>query len=110
MRKIIKYSFKTVLLLPILFLIKINLSLFYSPSFINKINDDELAQLAFLSNELHHNSAGENMQNLFPEGFLFINELYGLAYAECVISSGISPQSELGKKAEKEINWAITRY
>ena len=38
---------------------------------------------------------------------LLINELYGLAYADFVISSGISPQSELGKKAESDINWAI---
>jgi hypothetical protein len=108
MQKILKYAAKTVLLFPIFLLININFSLHYSPSFFNKINEDELAQLAFLSDELHHNSAGEKMQNLFPEGFLFINEMYGLAYADFMMSAGISPQSGLGKQAEKEINWAIS--
>jgi hypothetical protein len=105
--KMLKYFFKTVLLLPIFLLVSINYSLHYSPSFSHKINEDELAQFAFLSHELRLNSAGEKMQNLFPEGFLFINELYGLSNAEFAINSGISPQSELGKKMEKDINWAI---
>jgi hypothetical protein len=102
-----KNIFKTLLLVPILLLLWVNVSLHYSPAFQNKINADELAQLAFLSTELHHNSAGEKMQNLFPEGFIFINALYGLSNAEFAINSAISPQSELGKKVENEVNWAI---
>ena len=107
MYKILKYSFKALLLLPILLLLSINWSLHYTPSFVEKINQDELAQLDFLENQLHNNAAGEKMQALFPEGFLFINTLYGLAYADFVATSGISPQSTLGKKAVKEVDFSI---
>jgi hypothetical protein len=107
LNKLLKYSFKALLLIPIVVVLLLNLSLHYTPSFVKTINEDELAQLHFLENALHHQAAGEQMQTVFPEGFLFINVLYGLAYADFMEKSGISPQSTLGKKAEKEINWAI---
>jgi hypothetical protein len=105
--KIVKYSFKALLLIPVVVVLHLNLSLHYTPSFVKTINEDELAQLNFLENELHHKAAGEQMQAIFPEGFFFVNVLYGLAYTDFVEKSGISPQSELGKKAEKEMTWAI---
>jgi hypothetical protein len=107
MYKTLKYSFKGLLLLPILLLLSVNWSLHYTPYFVGKINEDELAQLNFLDNELHNNAAGEKMQVIFPEGFLFINALYGLAYADFVTTSGISLQSTLGKKAVKEVDFSI---
>ncbi len=107
MCKTLKYSFKALLLLPIFLLLSVNWSLHYTPSFVGKINEDELAQLSFLEKELHNNAAGEKMQTLFPEGFLFINALYGLAYADFVTTSGISLQSTLGKKAIKEMEFSI---
>ena len=107
LNKILKYSFKALLLIPIVVVLHLNLSLHYTPSFVKSINEDELAQLNFLENTLHNKSAGEEMQAVFPEGFLFINVLYGLAYADFVEKSGIAPQSELGKKADKEMTWAI---
>jgi hypothetical protein len=107
LHKIVKYSFKALLLIPIVVVFFFNLSLNYAPSFVKTINEDELAQLNFLENALHQRAAGEEMQAIFPEGFFFVNVLYGLAYADFVEKSGISPQSELGKKAEKEITWAI---
>jgi hypothetical protein len=107
LNKILKYSFKALLLIPIVVVLHLNLALNYAPSFTKTINEDELAQLNFLENALHHQAAGEEMQTIFPEGFFFINVMYGLAYADFVEKSGISPQSALGKKAEKEITWAI---
>lgn len=107
MHKIVKYSLKVLLLLPILLLFYFNFSLYYTPSFVKTINQDELAQLDFLADELHNHAAGEKMQGLFPEGFFFIHVLYGLTYSEFVLSSGISIDSELGKKAVKEVNWSI---
>jgi hypothetical protein len=107
LNKVIKYSFKALLLIPIVVVLHLNLSLHYTPSFVKTINEDELAQLNFLENELHNKAAGEQMQAIFPEGFFFVNVLYGLAYTDFVEKSGISPQSELGKKAEKEMTWAI---
>ena len=107
MYKTFKYTFKAMLLLPILLLLSVNWSLHYTPSFVGKINQDELAQLNLLENELHNHAAGEKMQTLFPEGFLFVNTLYGLAYADFVTTSGISIQSTLGKKAVKEVDFSI---
>ena len=107
MQKVIKYTFKTLLLLPILLLIKVNIALYYTPTFIKTLNEDELAQLDFLENQLHNKAAGQKMQDVFPEGFLFINALYGLSYADFVTKSSISTQSKLAKKADKEINWSI---
>jgi hypothetical protein len=71
MQKMIKNAFKSMLLLPILLLLTINWSLHHTPSFVGKINEDVLAQLTFLENELHNNAAGEKMQAVFPEGFLY---------------------------------------
>lgn len=67
MHKIVKYSLKALLLLPILLLLYFNFSLYYTPSFVKAINQDELAQLDFLADELHNNAAGEKMQGLFPK-------------------------------------------
>jgi hypothetical protein len=107
MYKILKYSLKMLLLLPIFLLIYINFSLYYTPSFVKTINQDELAELDFLADELHNKAAGERMQSLFPEGFFFIHVIYGLAYADFTATAGIPSNSELGKKAVKEVDFSI---
>jgi hypothetical protein len=38
--------------------------------------------LNFLESELKHNNLGNKMQEIFPEGFVFVNALYGLAWCE----------------------------
>jgi hypothetical protein len=41
---------------------------------------DIILQLNFLERELKNNNLGERMQDIFPEGFVFTNALYGLSY------------------------------
>ncbi len=42
-------------------------------------------QLNFLETELKHNNLGERMQQIFPEGLIFVNALYGLAWCELAL-------------------------
>ena len=46
-----------------------------------KVKDIQL-QLNFLGKELKDNHLGDRMQNIFPEGFVFTNVLYGLSWCE----------------------------
>lgn len=43
-------------------------------------------QLAFLERQIHENNLGGRMQKMFPEGFVFVHALYGLAWAELAIA------------------------
>ncbi|NME70845.1 hypothetical protein [Flammeovirga aprica] len=65
---------------------------------------DILLQLNFLENELKENHLGEQMQNLFPEGFVFVNALYGLSW--CEISLAQPYDTLLQKKSIEEALFA----
>ncbi len=99
------YSLVPAFLLAIVFYL--NISLYYQPRFENidgkEINADLLGQLKFLEKELH-NGAGGEMQGVYPEGFVFMNVLYGLAW--CDMGNGAEPGSSLRKQALKESAWA----
>lgn len=44
--------------------------------------EDIVLQLNFLEKKLKEDNLGRRMQTIFPEGYVFINALYGLAWAE----------------------------
>ncbi|GAB5525507.1 MAG: hypothetical protein Roseis2KO_33790 [Roseivirga sp.] len=44
--------------------------------------EDIVLQLNFLEKKLKEDNLGRQMQMIFPEGYVFINALYGLAWAE----------------------------
>lgn len=73
-----------ILLLSILIL-WINIQL-YSENQTNtgKKSDIQL-QLNFLETELKHHNLGERMQQIFPEGYVFVYALYGLAWCELAL-------------------------
>ncbi|MES2794896.1 MAG: hypothetical protein V4683_02965 [Bacteroidota bacterium] len=62
-------------------------------------------QLNFLGNELKNNNLGERMQELFPEGFVFINALYGLSWCELAFSDSTNDK-KIKAKALKEALFA----
>lgn len=64
--------------------IYLNIRLYFGPHFENKaaILEDSHKQLNFLGYEIHNNDLGKRMQDIFPEGFVFTNALYGLSCAE----------------------------
>ena len=45
------------------------------------VNTEVVQQLSFIKTELE-NGVGEEMQSIYPEGYVFIYSLYGLAWAD----------------------------
>lgn len=88
--------------------IHLSIGLYYEPKFIieNKhtYNEAVIRQLNFLKKEIHRGKADE-MQKVFPEGFVFFNVIYGLTWCE-LISKSDAASSRI-KEAITEIDWAI---
>lgn len=94
-------------------LLYFNAAFYSSPGFEDsgngKYNADVYHQLKYLKKEMHAGAATE-MQRLFPEGHLFMNALYGLAWADLVanLNDGqSSTEVPIRTEAEKEITWAL---
>ncbi|MBL7817824.1 MAG: hypothetical protein JNL70_22640 [Saprospiraceae bacterium] len=83
--------------------------MYYSPNYKQEenstYNTDVLSQLRHLKDEVHNKNAGIRMQQLFPEGFVFTNVLYGLAWAD--FAELIKPNHPLFQEANEEIKWSI---
>lgn len=67
--------------------------------------EDIIHQLEFLKLELHQRGLGVRMQQLFPEGYVFVNAMYGLAW--CELSLSYPEDLELNKKAIEESSFAF---
>jgi len=68
------------------------------------IVSEALPRLAFLRDSLEHGSA-EEMQEIFPEGYLFSYLLYGLSWAQV---GSRSPDAGLRSRAVAEARWALS--
>jgi hypothetical protein len=108
--KVIKYALKIILILFIFILSFLNIKMYYQPEFISvnktEYNSDVLKQLYFLKSELK-NGAGMEMQSYYPEGFLFINAIYGLSWGELI--KDLDKSSKLFKEGIKEMDWAFNQ-
>lgn len=86
----------------------LNYALYYQPRFGSvggaTIHLDLLYGLRHLKKQIHAGAAGE-MQQVYPEGFVFLNALYGLAWAD--LADTIPRESALFDEAFREISWAI---
>ncbi len=111
MRKFLRIPATIFFIALILLLLNVNFSIYHKPKFLKTpqgyVNMDVMYQLQHLKHELHDKNAGKNMQNLYPEGFLFINALYGLAWYDA--TAHLSQDSPYRKKALKEISWAFDK-
>lgn len=85
MNKVLLWVIKLVILLPLLYLCSVNWKTYYHPQCTvmaeNKVNTPVLAQLRYLDTRLQQGAA-EDMQDIYPEGFLFFHAIYGLAWVE----------------------------
>ncbi len=85
-----------------------NSKLYYQPKYIGNanhaVNQDVIEQLYFLKHEIHAGEA-DKMQELFPEGFIFYNVIYGLTWCEMVAK--LNREDILYKEAISEIDWTI---
>ena len=69
-----------------LLILSINIKLHSENFTYLKKQNDIVLQLNFLESELKANHLGQKMQQIFPEGYVFINALYGLAWCELAIN------------------------
>ncbi len=63
-----------------------------------------MLQLRFLKEALHHQNAALEQQFQYPEGFIFSNTLYGLAWID--FAQHLDKNSDLFKEAQTESRWA----
>lgn len=68
------------------------------------INQEVIAQLQHLQGRLH-DGAGAQMQELYPEGFVYLNALYALTWTELL--PHLPPASGLRQQARRETEWAL---
>lgn len=68
----------------------------YSDSF-NRAErkEDIILQLNFLNHEKKSNNLADRMQNIFPEGYVFTNVLYGLAWCEIGLADTVENNKRL---------------
>lgn len=96
------------LLILLFSLIHLSIRLYYEPDFIvnnnHSHNQDVIEQLHFLKKEIHQGKA-EELQQIFPEGFVFFNVIYGLTWCELINKTNIN--SPLTREAIFEINWSL---
>jgi hypothetical protein len=110
MRKVVKVAVTVFVFLLLAGLVDINRQLYYRPSLASTqgafINNDLRSQLTFLKHSLDDGSADE-MQALFPEGFVFMNALYGLTW--CDFASVLQADHYLKNEAIAEVTKAYTQ-
>lgn len=68
------------------------------------LDADVLAQLHHLKPQLHTGAADE-MQALYPEGFVFLNALYSLAWSE--VGAAVPQGTTVHREAITESRWAV---
>ncbi|MDB5283190.1 MAG: hypothetical protein JWO06_2265 [Bacteroidota bacterium] len=103
-----KFVFSFLLVLILTLLSYLNYKLYYQPRFISiegsEVNADLYRQLNFLEEEMHK-SAADDMQAVFPEGFIFMNALYGLSLTE--LAAPLKHNTAFYHHAHDEIQWAF---
>jgi hypothetical protein len=105
MRAVIKIFISFILMLLLSAVLYINKAIYYKPTIqiieSDTINMDVLRQLRHLKHKMAAGAA-DDMQGLYPEGYIFMHTLYGLAW--CDFASGLTPNSSLYKEAQEEIS------
>lgn len=108
--KILRRILSVSLIILLIGIIAFNIGLLYRPKFKTydncRLNQDLIHQLRHLKDKLHAGAATE-MQGIYPEGFVFLNVLYGLSWVE--IPESLPPESELYQEAHAEIKWALSQ-
>ena len=105
MKKLLKLLY-FIIITPILLVIcYLNISLFHSATCDETkqgiINTEVVHQLNFIKTKIDEGAA-DDMQSIYPEGFVFLYSLYALAWAD--VAETLNPDSELYQKAIQEID------
>jgi hypothetical protein len=100
-----RYLFLTIISLITLLILWINIQLQTENHNISEKRTDVVRQLNFLESELRNNNLGDRMQQIFPEGYVFVNALYGLSWCELALSDSLY-KKEIKNKALGEALYA----
>lgn len=95
------------LFLVIAIILYINIRLYYQPQWgtaAPQINLSVEAQLNYLQKRMHAGAAVD-MQKRYPEGYLFLNALYGLSWCNLLAKTPV--QLPLYKQGIEEVRWAL---
>lgn len=109
MRVTIKIFISSILILFLGAVLYLNRAVYYTPSIRavenNTINRDVHQQLLHLRREME-TGAADDMQALYPEGYIFMHALYGLAWHD--FARKLTPATPLYKEAQAEISKSCT--
>lgn len=81
-----KYVAFVILSILSIVVIRINVKLYDENYTEAEKKKDVLLQLNYLESAIKYENLGERMQQIFPEGYVFVNALYGLAWCEVALS------------------------
>lgn len=108
MINVLKILASLILTAGIALLITINSKLYYTPEIKiikgDTLNFDLTKQLGFLKQAMQ-NHADQEMQNLYPEGYIFMNALYGLTWINVLENTDV--KSSFYKEGREEIEIAF---
>ncbi len=82
----------------------VNVQLYTENHSVKEKQKDIIEQLNFLESELKTNDLGNRMQAMFPEGYVFVNALYGLSWCELALAYGV--KDEIKTRATMEALYA----
>ena len=101
-----KITLKLFLSLFIVLILCLNLSLCYEADFAERgnLNKSVYSQLRFLKARLR-NGVGDSMQQVYPEGFVFINAMYGLSW--CNLIANLDPTHPVYTEGLEEVDWVL---
>jgi hypothetical protein len=109
-KNLIDLATKLILASLVLVVLYVNVSLYYQPEVKtmegSQIDYDVLCQLRYLRSEIDNGAATE-MQNIYPEGFVFLHSLYALAW--CDFLDRIDQNSSLFKEGFNEVSKSYSR-
>ena len=105
LKHVLKILFALPLLVVIAFLALVNVNLHHKPNIRivegDTIDCDLVHELRGLKASIN-NGGDEDMQHLYPEGFVFLNAIYGLAW--CNFIKQLDPVSEYFQEGKSEID------
>jgi hypothetical protein len=109
MMKFIQWPLRILAALLVFFIIYLNVALYDKPVCFpaqnGLVNADVLKQLYFLRRMLHEENTGEEMQSLYPEGYVFIYALYALTWCDVVEMS--EPESVHWQEGRREVSFCL---
>ncbi len=103
-----KIIISLLLCIAIAFILYLNCGVYYDPVMVRRgdhvlVNRDVLEQLQFLKGRMHAGAA-QDMQKIYPEGYVFMQALYGLTW--CDVADALQTDKTLYREAIEEIDWS----